>query len=176
MLSDTSLIPDTKILDFLLTVGSLGAHQLFQLTPNSSTPHLKSEGSVHLYQMTVDMSGLAALKKTSRITLLIYTFQKPVRDHNEGNQALEQRSYGLSILGGFESPMGWSSNLIDDPSLSRRQKKFLQSFPIWVYPMTSWSYCAKHSQQNWKWILNLKMSQILQYDSVKIMSHWKKQK
>lgn len=40
MISDTFLIPDPKVPDSLLTVGSLGAHQLFLLTPNTSASYL----------------------------------------------------------------------------------------------------------------------------------------
>lgn len=108
MISDTFLIPDPKDPDFPLTVCSLGAHELFLLSPNTSTPQLKSEGSVYLFQMTGGsvMSGLAGLRKASRITPLKYTFQNAIRDHDEDSQELKQRSYGLSILGGFESPVG----------------------------------------------------------------------
>lgn len=150
MILDTFLIPDLMIPISLLSVGSLGAHQLFLLAPNTSAPYLKSEGSVYLFQMTGAVSGLAGLKKTSRITPLIYAFQKAVRDHDESSQALEERSYGISTLGGFESSMGWSSSLTDYPPLCRRMgKKISAIFSNLDLPHDlTILLCQTYSQQN----------------------------
>lgn len=73
-------------------MGSVSAHQIFLLTSHTSGPYLKSEGSVHLFQM-ISVSaviGLAGLRRASRIITLKYAFQKAVRDPNEDSQALEQ--------------------------------------------------------------------------------------
>jgi len=70
-----------------------------------SVPYLKSEGPMYLFQVT----ELVGLRKARTITALKYTFQKAITDDNEDSQALvqaAQRGCALSILAGFENPMG----------------------------------------------------------------------
>lgn len=141
MISDT-LIPDTKIPDSLLTVGPLGAHQLFLLTPNS----LKVWGICLPLSDDWCSVWIGWSEENKQNHTLDIHFSKDNKRSQWGQLNIgAEKLRNLSILGGFEAQ--WDEAPISQLTLlwvGDWAKNFLQSFPTWVNPMTSWPYCAKH--------------------------------